>query len=198
MDNIINLQKKIKPKININGRICHDRIRILFYLTELFNLENYLEIGVHNGSSMSYVLQSDKNKNCIGIDPFEDLKTNDPHMTHYQLRDKITEKKTIENIKINNNYNSDVKLIRKLSKDIDDDDINLKFNLLFIDGDHTFESVLNDFNKYLKFIDKGGFIVFDDLHQHGPKKAFDFVLKNSKQIKLFGIYEKTEGILIKI
>ena len=60
MNALINLANTQNPKIEIDGRICHHRIIILFALTELYNLENYLEIGVHNGSSMSYVIQSKK------------------------------------------------------------------------------------------------------------------------------------------
>ena len=198
MNELEELIKKYNPKININGRICHHRINVLYSLTEKYNLENYLEIGVHNGSSMAYVLQSNKNKNCIGIDPFETFITDDPEMIHYQKNDKITERKTLTNIENNNKYNSKIKLIKKLSKDINDTEIEHEIDLFFIDGDHSFNSVLNDYNKYFKFIKKGGYIVFDDLHQKGPNKAFNYVLKNDKNIKLFGIYKETEGILVKL
>lgn len=184
------------PKINIQSRICHHRINILYALTELYGLKNYLEIGVHNGSSMSYVLQSSKNKNCVGIDPFEDLKTNDPHMMHYQNKDKITLIKTLNNIKKNNKYNSNINLIKKLSKDVLDNEIP-DIDLLFIDGDHTYKAVLNDYKKFSKYVKSGGFIVFDDLHQDGPKKCFNEIVSTDKNIKLFGIYKRTEGILIK-
>lgn len=183
-----------EPKISINGRVCHHRIEILYALTENFNLENYLEIGVHNGSSMAYVLQSSKNKNCVGIDPFEDLQTNDPYMTHYQKNDKITLQKTLNNIKNNNKYNSNINLIKKLSKDVLDNEIS-DIDLLFIDGDHTYDAVLNDYKKFSKYVKSGGFIVFDDLHQEGPNKVFNWILSNDKEVELFGIYKKTEGIL---
>ena len=105
MEKLQTLILENKPKINIDGRVCHHRIEILYALTEIYILENYLEIGVHNGSSISYVLQSNKNKKCIGIDPFETLQTKDPHMTHYIKNDNITERKTLQNICKNNKYN---------------------------------------------------------------------------------------------
>lgn len=186
-----------KPKIKINGRTCHHRVDILYGLTEFFNLKKYLEIGVHNGSSMSYVLQSNKNETCIGIDPFETLKTEDKEMIHYQNIDKVTEEKTQNNLNNNNKYNSNIKLIKKLSKDVLDEEIS-EINLLFIDGDHRYEAALNDYYKYSKYVKSGGFIVFDDLHMSGVKGCFDKIVNTDKNVKLFGIYKKTEGILMKL
>jgi predicted O-methyltransferase YrrM len=197
MDLLIDILKIKKPSISINGRTCHHRIDILYALTEKYNLKNYLEIGVHNGSSMSYVLQSDKNKSCIGIDPFETLTTVDPHMTHYIKMDKITEEKTQLNLNKNNRYNSNIKLVKKLSSEVLDNSIENNIDLLFIDGDHKYESVYADYKKFLKYVKSGGFIVFDDLHQDGPNKCFNEIVKNDKDINLFGIYKETEGILRK-
>lgn len=146
---------------------------------------------------MSYVLQSDKNKSCIGIDPFETLITNDPHMIHYRNMDKITEEKTQLNLNKNNKYNSNIKLVKKLSGEVLDNSIENNIDLLFIDGDHKYESVYADYKKFLKYVKSGGFIVFDDLHQDGPKKCFNEIVKNDKDIILFGIYKETEGILRK-
>lgn len=190
--------KKI-PKINIDGRICHHRVSILYYLTELYNLTNYIEIGVHNGTSMSYVLSSKNNKICIGIDPFETLLTQDKYMTHYLKKDNITEKKTYSNLQKNNKFNSKIKLIKKLSSDVLDNEINdITYDLLFIDGDHSYQSVISDYNKYINHVKRFGFIVFDDLHQDGPKKAFLEILHYDNRVEFFGIHQLTEGIFIKI
>lgn len=197
MKQVEDLISNHKPKININGRTCHHRVDILYGLTEFFSLKKYLEIGVHNGSSMSYVLQSNKNETCVGIDPFETLKTVDPEMTHYQNIDKVTEEKTLNNLNNNNKYNSNIKLIKKLSIDVLDEEIS-EINLLFIDGDHSYEAALNDYYKYSKYVKSGGFIVFDDLHISGVKNCFNKIVNTDKNIKLFGIYKKSEGILIKL
>ena len=37
-----------------------------------------------------------------------------------------------------------------------------KVDLLLIDGEHTFEAVVSDFENYRHFVRKGGWIVFDD------------------------------------
>lgn len=197
MEEIIKIINNDNIKIKINGRICHHRIVVLYALSKFFNCKKYLEIGVHNGSSMSYVLQSKINK-CIGIDPFEDLITNDKSMIHYQKNDNITLNKTNINITNNNINNSEIVLIKNYSNLVNINEIDNDIDLLFIDGDHSYNSVKQDYYKFKNNVKINGIIVFDDLHQNGPKKVFNEILKNDNDIKLFGIYENTEGILIKI
>ena len=67
---------------------------------------------------------------------------------------------------------------------------------MFIDGDHSVKAVTNDYNRFKSVIGKGGFIVFDDLDLRGnPIKVFNTILKNDKDVELYGIYENTVGIL---
>ena len=119
-------------------------------------------------------------------------------MIHYQKNDKITLNKTNININNNNINNSEIVLIKNYSNLVNINEIDNDIDLLFIDGDHSYNSVKKDYYKFKNSVKKNGIIVFDDLHQDGPKKVFNEILKNDKDIKLFGIYENTEGILIKI
>lgn len=42
-------------------------------------------------------------------------------------------------------------------------------DFLFIDGDHTYEGVKNDFNMYSPLVRKGGIIAFHDIAEHPPE-----------------------------
>ena len=47
-----------------------------------------------------------------------------------------------------------------------------ELDLLYIDGDHEYEAVLSDFNKFSKFVKKDGFVVFHDSHwKEGVRKV---------------------------
>ncbi len=55
-------------------------------------------------------------------------------------------------------------------------------DFLYIDGDHKFETVKNDFDNYAPYVRSGGLVGFHDLYtDHGnPKKVFD-ALKGRKE-----------------
>jgi predicted O-methyltransferase YrrM len=178
--------------INIDGRICHDRIRALEELANKHKVQKYLEIGVHNGSSMSYVLQSNYIKECVGVDPFETLKDKS---SHYIRQDSINETRTRKNIENNNKNSAEIKLIKGYSQDVSIDDTG--FDMLFIDGDHSYEMAKHDYEKFIKNVKSGGIIVFDDLHLHGPGKFFE-ELKNDNRVAFDSIMYETEGVLIKL
>ena len=72
--------------------------------------------------------------------------------------------------------------------------MNLAIDLLFIDGDHSYKMVITDFLNFSPFVNKGGFIVFDDYHdfQFSPqvKPAVDALAaelrKNSTEYRVLG------------
>lgn len=57
---------------------------------------------------------------------------------------------------------------------------NLKIDILFIDGCHNYQNVIDDFVNYEKYVEKGGFIVFDNYQdtKYCPdvKNAVDFIV----------------------
>ena len=89
----------------MDGRICHSSIILLKILCEIENIENYLEIGVHNGGSMSLLLTNNNSKNLIGLDLFEDMYDIKKHLSkekydtyQYFRRDNLAMSKTVKNL----------------------------------------------------------------------------------------------------
>ena len=99
----------------IDGRICHSSIILLNILANTIDINNYMEIGVHNGGSMTMLLSgNNKNINIYGIDLFEDMYDETKHLnkekfTTYQYfkRDNLSMTKTRNNLdKVKKHYNN--------------------------------------------------------------------------------------------
>lgn len=162
---------------------------------ELFKLANSLlnhknlticEIGCWQGKS-SYVLakaiESKPDASLYCIDPFNytgDLASESIYLKvkstmEISLLDRFTENMNrlgvMKKIKIIQGYSSDV--------------INIfteKIDLLFIDGNHDYDSVLRDYQQWSPLVKVGGYIAFHDVgavHTKGPKQVVEkYVVKN--------------------
>ncbi len=197
----------------IDGRICHSSIILLNILANNIDINNYMEIGVHNGGSMTMLLSgNNKNINIYGIDLFEDMYDETKHLnkekfTKYQYfkRDNLSMSKTrnnLDTIKTHYNNNSIINLIQgnsyfnetetKFKEELNNNEL----DLLFIDGDHTLDGVKNDYERYSKYVKKGGFIIFDDYHHPIIKEYCDKLLDENSSIKLITKFKSfnTEAI----
>lgn len=164
----------------IKDRICHHRVRFLNILINYFkgDVLNYLEIGVHNGCSMGYVLQSDyKINNCYGIDLFEN--------TFY--KDKLNKNKIYSRLNQLNKNKNNIHLIKGNScdKKIIEHISDKVYDLIFIDGDHRYEGVKKDFYNYYELLSDNGIMVFDDYNlatnNSGVYKFISEELLNNKK-----------------
>lgn len=184
---------KIKIQKNISGRICHHSVTVLNIIVQLLDIKNYLEIGVHNGASMSYVVNQNKNSiNCYGIDLFENT------FSHY-IKDKISKNRTLNNIKLNNTSNSTIQLIQgnSTSQNVIDQVNHMQFDLLFIDGDHRASYVKKDFENYSKLVKQNGIIVFDD-YSNRHKGVIEFVNTIGDGFEQIGLIFNNEMVYRKL
>ena len=196
-DMLHNLFKTIESKID--GRICHSSIILLKILCDMEKINNYLEIGVHNGGSMSLLLTNKDSENLYGIDLFEDMYNLNKHLNaekyvkyQYFKRDNLHKDKTNNNLlKIKNMFKNTANLnLLKGNSYFDNTEeefkkkVKCELDLLFIDGDHTYDGVKNDFERYNKYVKKGGFIVFDDYQHEIIKKYCDKLLEKNESYEI--------------
>jgi cephalosporin hydroxylase len=70
-------------------------------------------------------------------------------------------------------------------------------DILFIDGDHRYQSVVNDFEIYSPLVTPNGYIVFDDYNdsEHSPEVqlAVDDIVKGLEGYEIIGTIENTLG-----
>lgn len=172
--------------LKIKERNFHPFTYILYDIRTLLGdgEKNFLEIGSYVGSSASLMLQHKFKTNVICIDPCV------LHPSHYigSSPQYETLKKNLKNNNIHNNkyeilknYSSDTNLINKLKAN------NTKVDILFIDGDHTRQAVINDWNNFKDFVNPGGFICFDDYYDDiwSPevRLGVDYIVSNLDKTK---------------
>jgi predicted O-methyltransferase YrrM len=128
----------------------------------------YVEIGCYAGGSACLMLQRPNTK-VISID----LGSPIPESIVYTNISKLN--------KYNNQYNylkgnsQTYDMVDRLKELIDEIDI------LFIDGDHSYQAVINDFILYEGLVKNGGYIIFDDYRDEGcpgTKQAVNEIIES--------------------
>lgn len=67
-------------------------------------------------------------------------------------------------VNIKKGFSTDLEILKDLNK--------ILFDLIYIDGDHTYETVIKDINNYSLLIRPGGFLVMDDASNNIPGSKF--------------------------
>lgn len=157
--------KKVNEVISkMEGNTFHNHYHILYDICNFLNKKNitYLEIGTYAGGSSSLVSMNENVSKIYSIDIGFPIKKEIPIKNVNKFKHSNC---TYEYILGNSTYDSVVELVKSKIKSVD---------ILFIDGDHKYNSVIKDFNNYKDLVLKGGFIVFDDYHDktHSPDVFF--------------------------
>jgi hypothetical protein len=177
----LEIVREISDKIN--NQTFHHHYHILYDIASSYDSSydiNYLEIGCYAGGSACLMLQR-PNTNVISID------------LGYPIDKEVVIQNTNKLNKHNNKYtyikgsSHNYDTISKLESELNGN----KLDILFIDGDHSYNGVINDFNNYSKYVKDGGYIVFDDYNdiQYSPevKKAVDDIdFKGYEVLGTFG------------
>jgi hypothetical protein len=150
------------------GRSPHNGILLLDLIRNYLGdvQKTYLEIGVMFGSSMGLILLNENKTKCIGVDLFDSQTYENLENPYDCSIEKI--KPIIDNFNINN---KEYHLVEGDSTNIDTIQsvgslIPEGCDILFIDGNHLEDYVYSDFMNYSKFVNSGGYIVFDDYLGH--------------------------------
>lgn len=141
-----------------------DIVTTLFCLSEIISPEKYLEIGVRRGRSVCAV--ASKTKDC-NLYMFDQWKANYAGMNNpgqelvEQELDKIGH--IGKRIFISGNSHETIKQFLKENPDI-------AFDLITVDGDHSYNGAAEDLCDVLPTLKIGGAVVFDDISH--PKHEY--------------------------
>lgn len=189
----------------IDGRVClSDWMHFLLALKKYFknDIKTYLEIGTLWGGSISAILWCDyllniSTDNYYCIDLFsgyygKNVNKGDFNKTSVNINESNHLdfcKKNVQLFNLKNNHINFIKGSSYSNKTIDIiKDYNPQIDFLFIDGDHSYSGVLNDFNIYKNFLNKGAIVVFDNYGGNAwpeVKKAVDSINFEKEGFKVF-------------
>jgi hypothetical protein len=143
------------------------------------------EIGVWKGDFSNDILQKNPKKLFL-IDPWVHQNYEGRWYAIQQAEmneiynNVCTRFSKFDNVEILRNYSTEVKL-------------NQKLDWVYIDGNHSYEAVLEDLNFYFNYLKDGGFLCGDDYNwtdKHcpiGPRKAVnDFCENKNLNFDVFG------------
>lgn len=142
------------------------------------------EIGTHDAKTavqfIDYCIEYNSKLKYIGYDIFDDVKNNaDFHKK--EINGKGAGKLSTAKNNLNHRQRKYKRFTYKLIKGFTHDTLSeSKYDFVYIDGGHSYETVKNDYNK----LSQSTVIVFDDYQTDGVKKFFDELIKNKKITKV--------------
>jgi hypothetical protein len=194
---------------------------------EKFDSPKYLEIGVYFGGTFSKILEFLKiNKTeyyCCGVDLFEEL-LNDIEKYDKRFEDGIESQTHVVFHEFNVNHGGkvggrlNISVMEDLKEKLDNLDLKNyelfkgysdkllptlknKFDVIFIDGNHTYLQTLKDFENSFSFLSKKGtYFVFHNTTENeknelykdgGPFQVCNELLEN-KKLQYIGMFDTTK------
>lgn len=136
-----------------------------------------LEIGVNFGDNVFYFLEQCANiKNIIGIDPYIEYFDINKVVTQDVMDDvKLTMEVNLKDFTDQGRFT----LLHGKSTDLADQIADESLDYIFIDGDHSYQAVVDDMEKYFSKVKKGGIFAGHDIWVPGVQRAVeDFRRKN--------------------
>ena len=202
-----NFFKKINIEINRNDFykskrfdhgdwFTHKVPLFMNYFQNKNEINEILEVGSWEGRSACFFLNYFKNCNITCVDTWKGSPEN---FNNTKTNLSIVEKNFDYNIL---EYKSRVTKIKSTSKNFFSNNIK-KFDLIYIDGSHIYEDVLNDANESFKILKDKSYILFDDydwvFHKKGknPINAINQFLKSNRD-KIQTIYISSQVLVKKI
>ncbi len=157
-------QKITVGKFIKNSSIKYRYGRVLYKLAEYFKPGVILELGTGLGLSTFYLALGNTYAKIYTIEAC----TNKANYAKEQFK-----KYNLENIELLNEP-----FENGISRAIEDSG---KFDLVFMDGDHSFEKTIQYFNVVLNFSHNNTVLVIDDIYwSEGMKKAWNYIQSSEK------------------
>ena len=166
--NSINLINDIK-------KVCkgfHNHTHILYDIATLLDRPvTYLEIGAYDGASASLMAIHPNSVRVVSVDSGEVIAPE-------QVIKNVNKFKHLDcKYAYLQGYSFNKEVLQIINDKFS------KIDILFIDGDHSYNGVISDYNNYKHLVTTGGVLVFDDYRdfRHSPqvKPAVDYLSQDT-------------------
>ena len=165
---------------------------IVPHLAQMVGAQNIVEIGVAYGYHADFICTNLPSINYVGIDPYlagydvEDIFCNDVQVLLQENEPQFAMDRLFTVVSSNlERFSGRARLIREkswLGADLFEDG---SLDIVYIDGDHTYEAVVKDLAAWYPKVKKGGIICGDDIGWPGVKKAVDeFFIHLNKEYQI--------------
>jgi len=129
------------------GKLCGTRPATLLFAQWLKHHDSFLEVGTFHGIMISVLAEKFPNKRFVVVDAFKSgYRTGGGNIELFTLNTA-----GLNNVVLHVGLSSDVLL-----------NLNEKFGIIFIDGDHSYDSVLEDATNAYSLLAPGGKLCFHD------------------------------------
>ena len=159
-------------------------------LDNTYNINNILEIGSYEGRSAIFFLKKYTEGQISCVDTWCG---SDEHNKNEFINIE-------KNFDLNTNYFSKMNKLKKFKMTSDEFfKINSdKFDLIFVDGDHSAKQVFKDINNSCNILNKGGYLILDDymwwyykdLKKNPSTPINEFILNNINEIKYLKVWHQ--------
>lgn len=146
----------------------------LLLLLKSRNIKTYIELGIGNGGSFETIcfFMKETLKGCIAVD----------NLAYGKLINQ-TEEEILERVEMVKGYLAKDSMVEfeKLTTDafFHEFDITDKIDCAFIDADHNYEPAKRDYENALRYVKKGGLIIFHDINS----QACPGIMKLWKEVR---------------
>jgi predicted O-methyltransferase YrrM len=159
--------KRKISEIVAKGNSTQKQSEFYFKLINYFQCQSIIELGTSVGLNTLYLAKANPNAKVFSIEACDQL-------SKYATR--LIEQQDVKNVQIING-NFDFYLPKLLSE-------LQQFDLLYVDGNHTYEATIRYFHEVLDYAGEKSIIIFDDIYwSAGMKKAWEYI-KNEEKVTL--------------
>ena len=148
-----------------------------------YDFNDYLEIGSLYGVMIAFLAKAFPDKRFSAIDPYDSIvRPGNSLAGDRELKIFIGNNHFLDNVWLYRDYSRNVLPMLKEKGD--------RFDLIFVDGDHTHEAVLGDIAGSWEILVPSGILYFHDSPQEGIAKA---IKEHSEIIGLTPMKDKDSG-----